>query len=107
MPRASQVCSVPGCPELAPCRIHRLAPTSSRNHGGVARQARGHGADYDRDARAFAGARCELRLEGCTEVATGADYEVPGDWTSRRRPACAHCQRVQGGRIALAARRAS
>jgi hypothetical protein len=109
MPRAQTVCSEPGCPELVErgaCRKHdvRSSPRSSRNHRGVPRQARGHGAEYDRDARRFRGKPCELRLEGCTGVATGGDYTRPGDWTSPRRPACGHCQSAQGGRLAAGSR---
>jgi hypothetical protein len=63
------VCSVPGCPELTPCRIH--ANRSSRNHRGIPRQQREHGAPYDGLAREFRGQRCQLRLPGCVGTATG------------------------------------
>jgi hypothetical protein len=99
---ARQVCSVHGCPELAPCRIHN--PVSARNHRGVPRQARGHGSIYERIRAGLLGKPCELRLEGCTGAAESADYVVPGDWTSRLRPACLHCQRSQGAALARAAR---
>lgn len=95
-----QVCSAPGCPELIPCRAH--GPVSARNHRGVPRQARGHGVVYDRTVRRIRaeGQRCELRLPGCTGVATSADYTRPGDWTSPLQPACGHCQAAQGAAIA-------
>ncbi len=76
---------------------------SPRNHRGVPRQQRGHGALYDRIARAFRGQPCALRLPGCTGVATGADLILPRRMGGMAvpgnvRPACAHCQAVQGGR---------
>jgi hypothetical protein len=77
---------------------------SPRNHRGVARSLRGHGAPYDRIARALRGQPCALRLPGCTGTATGADLIVPrrlgglAVW-GNVRPACAHCQSVQGGRV--------
>ncbi len=49
----ARVCSVPGCPELVPCRIH--ARLSSRNHRGIPRQAREHGREYDAIARELRG----------------------------------------------------
>lgn len=72
------------------------------------RQAREHGAAYDRLAREMRGRPCELRLEGCTGVATGADLILPrssGGLAIREnvRPACKHCQSVQGAMIAHAA----
>lgn len=87
------------------------AATSSRNHRGIPRRARGHGADYDQLAREFRGQPCALRLDDrCTGYATGADLIVPrsrGGLTvrSNARPACAQCQSIQGGRIAGEIRR--
>lgn len=100
-------CSRPRCPETrAPgstfCPGHDR--TSARNHGGVPRQLRGHGAEYERARRELAGEPCALRLPGCTGISTSADYTRPGDWTSPLQPACAHCQRVQGARLAAGAR---
>lgn len=108
MPRARQVCSTPGCPELQPCVRHDPArdPRSSRNHRGVRRQAREHGAPYDALVREFRGQPCALQLDaGCTGIATGADLILPrsrGGLAVREnaRPACGHCQSVQGGRLA-------
>jgi 5-methylcytosine-specific restriction enzyme A len=111
-----RTCSQPGCPELVErgaCSRHDLTsdPRSSRNHRGVRRQDRGHGAEYDRYARAVvaAGESCRLRLPGCTGRATGGDYIVPlsrgGSPTwANLQPACVNCQRVQGGRLAAGAR---
>lgn len=54
------------------------------------------------------GRPCELRLDaGCTGSATGADLVVPFSrgglaTEDNARPACAHCQSVQGGRLARA-----
>lgn len=108
------LCPFPGCPaqvERGYCRLHDTSrdPRSARNHRGVRRQARGHGAPYDALVREFAGEPCELALPGCTGVSTGADLIVPfsqGGATVREnaRPACGHCQSVQGGRLAGAAR---
>lgn len=109
MPRALRVCSTPGCPTLTDagrCAVHAQPDRhSSRNHRGVPRQARGHGAAYDRARAQLRGRPCALRLEGCTGLSTSADYTRPGDWTSPLQPACLHCQSVQGGRLAAAARR--
>lgn len=107
MPRALRVCSTPGCPNLLPCAVHRPRsdPRSARNHFGVPRQLRGHGAAYDGRRRELAGDPCALRISAsCTGVATSADYTVPGDWTSELQPACLPCQRVQGGQLAAASR---
>jgi 5-methylcytosine-specific restriction endonuclease McrA len=81
-------------------------PRSARNHRGVRRQLREHGAAYDALVRAFRGQPCALRLDArCTGIATGADLIVPRSQGGRAvrenaRPACAHCQNVQGGRLA-------
>jgi hypothetical protein len=45
-----------------------------------------------------------MQLDGCTGAATGADLIVPysrgGKATPENtRPACAHCQSVQGGTL--------
>lgn len=97
-----RVCAVPGCPEFRPCPRHER--TSARNHHGVPRQARGHGADFERRRRELLGGPCALRLTGCTGVAESADYSRPGDWTSELQGACLHCQRAQGAALARAAR---
>lgn len=99
------VCAQPGCPLRVPrgyCATH--ARTSPRNHRGVPRQAREHGTAYDRLAREMRGQPCSLRLTGCTGSATGADLIVPRSQGGRAvpgnvRPACGHCQSVQGGRM--------
>lgn len=108
--RPSRVCNTPGCPNITRDRYCAIcSPTSSRNHHGIPRQARGHGAPYDALVREFRGQPCELRLAGCTSIATGADLIVPrsmGGPTVREnaRPACGHCQSVQGGRLARSTR---
>lgn len=103
MARARSVCSQPGCPEFRPCRVHD-GPRSARNHRGIPRQARGHGAAYDRWVREHRGEPCALRLPGCTGTMTGGDYTRPGDWSSPLQPACSHCQAAQGAAIARACR---
>lgn len=93
-----QVCPTPGCPNLTrggPCRS--CAPRSARNHRGIPRQARGYNAGYEATRRSFQGQLCELRLQGCTGRATSADHYEGG-----LRPACLHCQRVQGATRARA-----
>lgn len=49
-----------------------------------------------------------MRLPGCTGVATGGDYLVPvsqgGTIADGLRPACGHCQSVQGAELARRAR---
>lgn len=108
MPSAPlRVCRFPGCRARQRgswCATHfRVSP---RNHGGVPRSAREHGRDYDQLARELRGQPCALRLDDrCTGVATGADLIVPRSAgghavRSNARPACAHCQSVQGGRLA-------
>ncbi len=103
---ALRVCAWQGCPELGSGRFcARHEPLSARNHRGVPRQARGHGAAHDRAARGFRAERrrCEMALPGCTGWAESSDYSRPGDWASPRRPACLHCQRAQGAAIARGA----
>lgn len=99
------VCLEPGCPARVPrgrCRKH--ARVSSRNHHGVPRQHRGHGAAYDRWVREHRGEPCALKYDGCAGEMTGGDYTIPGDWSSPLQPACSYCQSVQGAAIARAAR---
>jgi hypothetical protein len=87
------------------CALHER--TSSRNHNGVKRQEREHGAAYDRLARTMKGQPCALRLPGCTGTSSGADLIVPRSRGGRAelgnvRPACSHCQSVQGGQLVRA-----
>ena len=88
-------CRQPGCPNRQSgswCAAH--VRTSPRNHRGVSRHARGHGAGYDRVRRELAGQPCALRLTGCTGVSTSADYTRPGDWDEpapARLPALPAC----------------
>lgn len=106
---AMRTCSTYGCPELVErgaCWRH--ARLSSRNHGGVSRHLLGHGSEYDRAARKLAGQPCELRYAGCTGAASGGDHVIPvsqgGTIADGLRPACSHCQSVQGARLVNAAR---
>ena len=105
-----RVCAEAGCRERQPaprCATH--ARTSSRNHHGVSRQRRGLGAGWERlKARIIErdGATCQLRLPGCTVVATTADHFMPrsrGGPTavSNLRASCVHCNsaRGDGGRL--------
>jgi hypothetical protein len=107
----SRVCAEPGCPTLVEggrCGVHDTSrdPRSSRNHRGVSRQARGLGADHVRARREVIGGPCVLRLEGCTGVATTLEHRRPrsqgGTLADGYGGACAHCQAVQGGRLARA-----
>lgn len=74
-------CLWPGCrlrQAAAYCADH--AAVNSRNHQGLPRQARGLGAEFARAKRLVIerdGSRCQLRLRGCTVVATTADHIVP------------------------------
>lgn len=104
-----QKCRAPGCRERQAgprCALHER--TSPKNHRGIPRRLRGHGADYDRAARVLVGQPCALRFAGCTGYATGGDYIIPvsqgGTLEDGLRPACHHCQNVQGGRLAGAMR---
>jgi hypothetical protein len=106
------VCSVPGCPTLRPCQLHdRPDPRSSRNHRGVSRQVRGHGAEYDRRRRELLAAD-ELGNPppchwDCGRPATTADYAIPwsqGGTLEDLVPSCGHCNYSRGGRMAAAAR---
>lgn len=86
-------------------RCARCARTSSRNHRGVPRQARGHGAAYERARRELLadGPVCALRLPGCTGWATTADYRIPvsrgGSLADGLLSACAHCNYARGNRL--------
>jgi hypothetical protein len=93
-----RVCPTPGCPNLTTGRrCASCSPTSSRNHGGVSRQARGYDADYEATRESFRGEPCELGLPGCTGSSTSADHFEGG-----LRPACKHCQDAQGAALARA-----
>ena len=96
------VCATPGCParvDRGYCPTH--ARTSTRNHRGVPRQARGHGADYDR-ARAIlleGNPRCAWN---CGRRATTADYSIPwsrGGTLDSLVPACGTCNYGRGARL--------
>jgi hypothetical protein len=106
-----RVCPQPGCPSLTTggyCRTH--AATSTRNHRGIPRQARGLGAEHDRNRRAIAAApprRCELRLPGCTGIATSPQHRLPRSRGGTNDPvnvgaACGHCQNAEGAALARA-----
>jgi hypothetical protein len=100
-------CAHPGCRErqvAKRCPKHELV--SPRNHGGVSRHARGLGAVHDRNRRAIrlAGRPCELRLPGCTGIATSPEHRLPRSRGGTNDPAnvgaaCLRCQNVQGGRL--------
>lgn len=100
-------CLEPDCHERQNgSRCARHARTSSRNHRGVSRQARGLGAEHDRLRPLVLerdGYRCRLRLPGCTLTATTADHVVPrsaGGATTmvNLRAACGHCNAAKGAR---------
>lgn len=103
------VCLEPGCPTLTPWRrCSKHERTSSRNHCGIPRQARGLGAAHDRARRDVLGGACVLKFDGCTGIATTLEHLVPrsmgGTLEDGYAGACAHCQRVQGGRLAAPTR---
>ena len=95
-------CAEPGCPELVESgRCPRHARSQfTRNHRGVPRQARGHGAEYQR-------ARRELladhpRCHWCGAPATTADYAAPwsrGGTLASLVPACGRCNYGRGARL--------
>lgn len=102
-----KVCIVTGCPSLTTgryCSTH--GRDSARNHHGVPRQRRGYGAAHDRAARQLrANPRpCELRLPGCTGIATSPEHRTPvsagGAAIAPAGAACLHCQRAQGAALA-------
>ncbi len=94
-----RTCLEPGCPALTPvvrCAVHRR--TSSLNHRGVPRQARGHGAEYERRRRELLGLPCHW----CGTPATTADYRVPwseGGTVADLVPSCAPCNYRRGAAI--------
>ena len=102
-----RLCGWPGCTRRqAPshCAVH--APLTSRNHFGVHRQARGLGAAFNRAKRFVIehdGGRCQLRLPGCTKIATTADHIVRRSNggtanLSNLRASCGHCNSARGDR---------
>ena len=114
MPRAPvRRCSVcRAAPAVERGRCATCAATSSRNHRGVPRQARGHGADYERARRALLAEApaCALRLPGCTGWATSADYRIPvsrgGTLADGLLAVCGHCNAARGNRALETLRRA-
>jgi 5-methylcytosine-specific restriction endonuclease McrA len=99
MPTLS-VCNAPGCPVLVTgryCAEHDR--TSSRNHRGIPRQARGHGAVYERERAALLGKPCHW----CGAPADTADYRIPvsqGGTLADLVPACRHCNYARGAALA-------
>jgi len=90
-------CATAGCPsrQMGPrCSIHER--TSSRNHYGRSRQARGYDRPYEVARASLVGQPCAMRLPGCTGVATTAQHTDDG----RLLPACAHCNFRDGARRA-------
>jgi hypothetical protein len=78
----------------------RLNP--SRNHHGVPRQQRGHGAGYEQQRRELLadGTPCHW---GCGRPATTADYAIPwsqGGTLDDLVASCGHCNYSRGGRLA-------
>jgi hypothetical protein len=99
MTRALSLCIEPGCHELtAGSRCARHDRTSTRNHRGVPRQERGHGADYERRRAALVGLPCHW----CGAPATTADYVKPwskGGTLEDLVPACGPCNYARGAAI--------
>lgn len=97
-------CRNPACPNPRACRDR--AHLDSRNHYGIPRQERGLGADFQRlapEVISAAGGRCQLRLPGCTDVATTANHRIPrgrGGMTVRENleASCFHCNAALGAR---------
>lgn len=95
-------CAEPGCRarQAGPrCAVHER--TSSRNHRGVNRQARGYDRPYERERATLLGRPCAMRLAGCTGVADTAQHTDDG----RLIPACAHCNYADGAARSRAVRR--
>lgn len=93
--RPRSICAEPGCPELVPPPCPRHARTSSRNHYGVARQARGHGAEYERLRGALLGQPCYW----CGKPADTADYLIPvsqGGTLDSLVASCSRCNYARG-----------
>lgn len=107
MRATQQVCSSPGCPELVErgaCRRHDASrrPTSSRNHRGIPRQARGYDRAYELDRKPLLGRPCELKLPGCLGLANSADHVIPVSQGGRGgplRPACTACNSAAGAKL--------
>ncbi|MGD0407760.1 MAG: HNH endonuclease [Candidatus Limnocylindrales bacterium] len=73
------------------------APSSTRNHRGVPRAQRGHGAEFQRRRRELLGQPCHW----CGRPADTADYLVPwsrGGTLDDLVPACKHCNYGRGNR---------
>ena len=95
------VCVEPGCPELVAgsSRCAQHARVSSRNHYGVPRAQRGHGADYEHIRRSLLGLPCHW----CGRPADTADYLVPvsmGGTLADLVPACHSCNFARGAALA-------
>ena len=73
-----------------PAHVH-LSP---RRHYGRTRREQGYDAAYERARQSLLGRPCEMRLEGCTAIATTAQHTDEGSLI----PACAHCNYADGAR---------
>ena len=107
MPRAPKVCSL--CAERSEpgtnrCTAHRREPWAGsdrrsrlpRNWAAIRKRV------LDRD-----GHRCQLRLPGCTVVATEVDHRVAGIDDHREsslQSACNHCHKIKSASEGAAAR---
>lgn len=101
-----RLCVVPGCGELttsARCNGHMRKQDAQRG----STYERGYDADWRRVRVIVLGRddyRCQLRLTGCTGLATTADHIVPlsagGERLDLRnlQAACSHCNTAKGGR---------
>jgi len=82
------------CGALTPrSRCPDCERTSTRNHRGVGRQARGYGREYEHIRADLVGRPCVMGLPGCTGVATTAQHQ-----DGVLVPACAHCNYADGAR---------
>lgn len=97
---ATAVCAEPGCPNFRPCPIHpepdRRSPSSRATGRRDWRKTRARILARDRH-------RCQLKLPGCTTLATQVDHVIPvtaggTDADGNLRAACATCNNRKGGR---------
>lgn len=99
--RPASPCNVPTCPNMKPCPVHPGRPAFESSSPRRRYGSSGWAWQRLRDAViARDGGICQLRLAGCTAVATTADHIVSpraggSDASTNLRASCLNCNEVR------------